>query len=101
MNKKILEKYAELKDFSKSLALEVKDVEGKVLKVIRGEGVKSISLPVGTFTIVDYTQYEFSEAVEKAAAKLSLLKQKEIVMGIAKATKESEGVRFTPTKKHE
>ena len=98
MNKQPLEKYAELKNFSKALAVQVKEAEQKVLGVIKRAGFDSVKIEVGNFSIVQYKTWQYSQTVTRMEAMLKLAQATERNDGTAKVIGETEGVRFTPSK---
>lgn len=98
MNRKTLEKYAEMKDFQKSYNGQVKEQEGKVIKAMKREGAQTAKLEVGTFSLIQYKTWEYSSITTAAAKHLAELEQFERDNGVAKVVGEKDGVRFTPSK---
>ena len=97
MNKKTLEKLADLKDTQKALAVAVKDQEQVVMKAMKDEGLSKIEIEVGAFTIVKYPSYKYSAPLRKAEAALKTAQALERVSGKAKVVGETEGVRYMPS----
>jgi len=113
----IYERYIQIRELLDNLEIERREVEGKMLDELKASTDQNYVTPAGTISYVkrESKSYKYSEdfiKLESEAKKVieeytttiltpvNKLKDKEEKEGIAEVIiKESESIRFTPTKK--
>jgi len=98
MNKKIFQKYAQIKNQIKELQLQAKEIEKSVLEEMKKAGAEIVKSDWGTFSIAKRRIWTYSPKVIDLSEKLRLLKKEEEEKGIA-SYKINENIVLRPASK--